>query len=409
MKIILATSGSRGDVQPMIALCLSLKQHGHDLLLVGPPEKKDWASRLGCPYHGLGADVTAFLDTIKNPVSIPAAVKFINYVRNEIHHQFKELPGLVDGADLLVGSSLMFALSTIAESKKIPYRYIVFTPQLFPSVHHPFPVFKTQTLPRWGNWLTWKLSQAGDRFNTTLLINGYRKTLELSPVTNIWRHVLGTNTIAACDAHILPIPQINDQQAIQTGYLHLKMPKPDYPELEAFLNAGPAPIYAGFGSMPPKDQKKHVPMLIQAAEKVNRRLIISRFWNDAATPSDSRNLFFIRNYPHEYLFPKMAAIIHHGGAGTTAMATLSGRPQIIVPHILDQYYHAHKIFMAGIGSQPIWRAKLNLKRLSTALEYCLLNPDISHQAQLAAKTIHPDLSLRNAVKTITRDTSVSTR
>ncbi len=175
MRIILATSGSRGDVQPMIALSLGLIDAGHDVKLVGPPEKKQWAQELGCPYTGLGQDVTAFLDTIENPISISTGLAFVRYVRNEIHTQFEKLPQLVKNADLVIGSSLMFALSSLSELLKIKYRYVAFTPQLFPSANHPFVAIKTQTLPKWCNRLTWKLAKLGDRLNTTLLVNQYRK------------------------------------------------------------------------------------------------------------------------------------------------------------------------------------------------------------------------------------------
>jgi UDP:flavonoid glycosyltransferase YjiC (YdhE family) len=122
MRIVLATSGSRGDVQPMIALSLGLINAGHDVRLVGPPEKKQWAEALGCPYTGLGQDVTAFLNTIENPISLSTGLTFVNYVRNEIHTQFEKLPQLIENANLVIGSSLMFALSSVSESLKIKYR-----------------------------------------------------------------------------------------------------------------------------------------------------------------------------------------------------------------------------------------------------------------------------------------------
>ena len=141
MRIVLATSGSRGDAQPMIALSLGFKDTGHDVLLIGPPEKKQWALQLGCPYKGLGRDVTAFLDTIKNPISIPTAISFVKYVRQEIHNQFKVLPKLVEGADIVIGSSLMFGLSSLAEFLNIRYRYVAFTPSIVSIVLPPLNQF----------------------------------------------------------------------------------------------------------------------------------------------------------------------------------------------------------------------------------------------------------------------------
>ncbi len=400
MRIVLATSGSRGDVQPMIALSLGLINAGHDVRLVGPPEKKQWAEGLGCPYTGLGQDVTAFLDPIENPISLSTGLAFVNYVRNEIHTQFEKLPQLIENANLVIGSSLMFALSSVSESLKIKYRYVAFTPQLFPSSNHPFVVIKAQTLPKWCNYLTWELAKFGDKFNNTFIVNQHRKEMGLPSIKNAWQHILGTKTIVASDPQIASISKDVVQSAIQTGYLHLKIPDVSNPELDSFLEKDSPPIYAGFGSMPPKDQAKHIPLLIHAARQLNKRIIISKFWKGNIDIEPSKDIFFIKNYPHEYLFPKMAAIIHHGGAGTTATAALSGKPQVIVPHILDQYYHGHKVFKSGFGAAPIMRSKLTLKRMVDALSFCFSNPDIQQKAKQIAQSIHPENSLLNAISTI---------
>ena len=130
MKIVLATFGSRGDVQPMLALSLALKSKGHDVLLAAPPEKAAWAKQLRCPFHPLGSDVTAFIDAMENAHSLRSAIGFVSFLRNELNAQFDLLPKIMAGADLVIGSSLTFALSTLAESTGIEYRYIAFTLQL---------------------------------------------------------------------------------------------------------------------------------------------------------------------------------------------------------------------------------------------------------------------------------------
>ncbi|THB78941.1 MAG: glycosyltransferase [Desulfobacteraceae bacterium] len=405
MKIVLATSGSRGDVQPMFALALGLRKKGHEVLLVGPPERIQWAKELGFPYQGLGCDVTEFLNSIDNPISISSAVKFVNYVRNEIHTQFEMLPDIIKGVDLAVGSSLMFSLSSITEALHIQYRYVAFTPQLFPSSFHPFPAIKTQTLPGWCNRLTWQLAALGDRLNTERLVNQYRNQLKIAPLSNLWRHVLGQNPIAACDFQIAEIPPDVIQRPIHTGYMHLHMPKPDYPELEDFLISGSPPIYAGFGSMPPRDQARHVPLLVNAARQFEKRIIIPEFSTKSIDIPYSKDVFFIRNYPHEHLFPRMAVIIHHGGAGTTATATRSGRPQVIVPHILDQYYHGHKIFTSGLGAKPVWRSRISPKTLTKALNFCFSNPDIQMRAKAVARSIQTDQSMEKTIQIIEQTAS----
>jgi UDP:flavonoid glycosyltransferase YjiC (YdhE family) len=400
MKIILATCGSRGDVQPMLTLCLALKDAGHDPLLIGPPEKAMWAGELGCPYFGFGRDVTAFINTFDNVVNLSAGFSFISFVRQELNAQFKILPAVIKNADLVIGSSLMFALSSISQAANIRYRYIVFSPQLFPSCHHPFPIFKTQTLPKWLNKLSWTTARIVDRVNITCLLNRHRKNIGLEPIDDALDHILGENPIAACDKEILSIPEDVQKTVTQTGFLHPVLARPDRPDLDAFLESGSRPVYAGFGSMPPKDQKKNIPLLIGAARQAGVRIIILKFWEDSQITDFPEDVFFINAYPHLELFPKMAAVIHHGGAGTTAAAAVSGVPQIIVPHILDQYFHGQQIYQSHLGPMPIWRSRLTQKRLTLALKECLLNPRIQQNARTTGQKIDPAAALRSIVRAI---------
>ncbi len=402
MKIVLATCGSRGDVQPMIALCLALNAAGHDTLLIGPPEKALWAQQMGCSYMAFGRDVTEFINQLDNTASLTMARAALFFVRQEIKTQFKVLPNLIKGADLIIGSSLMFGLSSIAQALNIPYRYIAFTPQIFPSSHHPFVALKTQTMPEWANTISWKTATFLDWFNTTHLVNRYRKKMGLNSLTNSWDHIFGEKPIVACDKEVAPVPEDVQKKPIQTGYLHLTIPKPNQPDLDRFLEQGPKPIYAGFGSMPPKEQHQNIPLLIDSARQLGHRMIIAKFWDSPAQDPKGDDIFFLKTYPHFHLFPKMAAVIHHGGAGTTACAALSGVPQIIVPHILDQFFHGQKIYAAGLGPKPIWRSKFTRDKLIPALDECISNIKIKQTAQTVGLKIDPDHSMQKTIQAIER-------
>ena len=383
----------------MLALCLALKSAGHDVLLVGPPEKALWAKQLGCPYMGFGRDVTRFIDTMEDAVTLRSGFAFVAFVRQEIHNQFKALPNILKGADLVIGSSLMFGLSSIAQALKINYRYIAFTPQLFPSKDHPFLTIKTQTLPLWCNSLSWKLAAWLDRFNITFMINQYRNKSGLGSIKNGWEHILGKLPIVACDREVARIPG-DIQKVIQTGYLHLDMPKPCVPDLEEFLLKGARPVYAGFGSMPPRDQAKMTPLLVRAARNVGKRIIISKFWQTSLEYKPGNDVFFLKNYPHRWLFPETDAVIHHGGAGTTATAAVSGVPQVVIPHILDQYFHGHRIYRARLGPKPVRRSKLTEKKLTAALEECMSSIEIKENAGKTGQRINPEKSLQRTVQAI---------
>ena len=403
MKIVLATFGSRGDVQPMLALTLALHSKGHDVLLAGPPEKAYWAGILGCPFYPLGSDVTAFIDDMENAHTLRPAISFVSFLRDELNHQFKIFPDIIAGADLLIGSSLTFALSTLSESLGIPYRFIAFAPQLLPSGYHPFPAFKHQKLPNWCNRMTWRAAGFLDRFNITRLINRHRRQLGLGLIQNAWRNVMGRHVIVASDRIIAGIPpDVAEPAVTQTGYMHLNQPYQLLPELDAFLDAGPPPIYAGFGSMPKRDQIRNISVLVDAARLSGRRAVIGKFWDAPSDYSTANDIFFIQKYPHLKLFPKMAAIIHHGGAGTTATSAISGVPQIIVPHLLDQYYWGSRVHRSKLGPEPIWRSKLTSNKLAAAIDICVSDENLKQNAKKASKIIKRQDSLEMTVRELMR-------
>jgi len=399
MKVVLATFGSRGDVQPMLALALALKSKGHDVLLAAPPEKAAWAKQLGCPFHPLGSDVTAFIDDMENAHSLRSAIGFVSFLRNELNAQFGLLPKIMAGADLVISSSLTFALSTLAESMGIAYRYIAFTPQLLPSGDHPFPTFKHQRFPKWVNRMTWRFAVILDQFNLTRLINNHRQQLGLKLIQDAWRHILGQHVIVASDSVISKIPaNIDDKTFTQTGYMHLNQPDQHIAQLDTFLEAGSPPLYAGFGSMPVRDQIRNVSVIVEAVRLSGQRAVIGKFWDQPSEFSNSDDIFFITKYPHLKLFPQMAAVIHHGGAGTTASAAISGVPQIIVPHILDQYYWANQIYQSKLGPKPVWRSQLTSKKLAAAIRECLSNRQIRKRAKEASAAIREKNGLEITVR-----------
>jgi len=400
MKIVLATYGSRGDVQPMLALSLALKSEGHDVLLAAPPEKADWAEQLGCPFHPLGADLTAFLDSVNDAHSYRSAARFFLFIRNEINIQFEILPKIIAGADLVIGSSLAFALRTVAESMGIAYRYIAFTPQLLPSGYHPFPAVKNHGYPRWINRMTWRVVKIFDRFNLTLMVNKKRRQLGLQSIQDSWLHILGRHVFVASDRVISEVPPDIEPTFTQTGYMHLNQPIQYYPKLNEFLDAGPPPVYAGFGSMPKLDQIRNASTIVEAARLAGQRVVIGKFWDEPSEFSNSDDIFLITKYPHLKLFPKMAAVIHHGGAGTTASSAISGVPQIIVPHALDQFYWGHQIYRSNLGPKPIPRYRLTSKKLTAAIRECLANKQIRQNAESAARKIRRQDSLKIMVHAI---------
>ena len=384
----------------MLALALALRQAGHDALLAGPPEKAAWARELGCPFRPLGSDMTAFLDGMKNAHSLHSTLSFVRFMRRELTRQHQCLREILSGADLAVGASLVFTLSTVAESMGIAYRYLAFTPQLLPSGQHPFLAFRRQDLPQWINRTGWRMVKGLDRFNLGTLLNRMRRQAGLEPIADPWRHILGPRVIVAADPAVARIAPDAASGSVQTGYLHLKQPDVQLPDLEAFLGQGAPPVYAGFGSMPVRDQVAMVPLIVRAARSAGQRLVINRFWERPSRYQDSTDVFSISRYPHLKLFPRMAAVVHHGGAGTTACGALSAVPQVIVPHVLDQYYWGHQVHRSGLGPAPVWRSRLTAARLSAAIGECIASPHIRRRARTAAAQIIPQRSLQTTIEAL---------
>jgi UDP:flavonoid glycosyltransferase YjiC (YdhE family) len=214
---------------------------------------------------------------------------------------------------------------------------------------------------------------------------------------------LGQDIIVASDPVVAQVPKDLEFRATQTGYMHLDQPVQTMPELEAFLSAGSVPVYAGFGSMPKQDQMRCVQMIVDAARSVGERVVVSKFWEEPSEFSNSDDVFFVKKYPHLDLFPRVKAVIHHGGAGTTATAAVSGVPQIIVPHALDQYYWGHQIFQSQLGPRPIRRSRLTARKLAEAIKECLSNDRIIEKAKKVGGMIDRKHGLEMTVREIVRE------
>jgi UDP:flavonoid glycosyltransferase YjiC (YdhE family) len=154
--------------------------------------------------------------------------------------------------------------------------------------------------------------------------------------------------------------------------------------------------------MPKLDQASLIPLIVKAARDNGLRVVIAKFWDEPSEFSGAEDVFFIQKYPHLDLFPRMAAVIHHGGAGTTATTARSGVPQIIVPHILDQYYWGNQIHKSKLGPKPIWRAKLSTENLSRTIKESVTNQELINNARKVGEKLRRKNSSEIAVREVER-------
>ena len=199
-------------------------------------------------------------------------------------------------------------------------------------------------------------------------LNEQRATLGLPPVSRLAHHITTDHPWLAADPVLAPVRAPIEMEVFQTGAWILADPTPLPDELEAFLAAGDPPLYFGFGSMRAKEETGQV--FIETARALGRRAILMREWG-ALEVGDGDDIIAIGGVNHELLLPRVAAVIHHGGAGTTTAAAHAGRPQVIAPHVYDQYYWAHRVETLGVGVEGPAPAELSVQGLTDALRACL--------------------------------------
>ena len=392
MRIVVAPAGSRGDFQPLLALSVGLRAAGHDVVLLSSPNYAAEVAAFDIPFAPIGFDVEQYIRDTRMDSPLRATYQLFKVGREKIVALIDDAIPLVRGADALIGGGAQIAGPTVAEAVGIPYLYAAYTPQALWSSHHPPFTIPFTGLPRPLNRLSWRLSMGLVRAAFAGPLNRRRRTLGLSPVTDLYDHLFPRRaSILAADPELAPPAPDSPLAHPPTGAWHLADPRPLGADVERFLGAGPPPVYLGFGSMPDERPDETTRIFVAAARAAGVRLILSRGWagfgsqsgsvrgadasdnadtgDDANAPSvQGDDLLVIGPTSHGQLFPRVAAVVHHGGAGTTAAATRAGRPQIVVPHVFDQFQWARWAHLAGVAPPPFSRKQLSAARLSAALK-----------------------------------------
>ena len=223
---------------------------------------------------------------------------------------------------------------------------------------------RSQTLPGLLKKALWRFSDR--QWNATWRepLNRQRAALGLAPVDNVPSYIANEHSWVAADPLLAPASEFDGIRLFQTGAWILRDERPLPDELQEFLAAGDPPIYFGFGSMKRNDNLNRI--LIQAARALGHRAIISKGWGGFGLSDAASDCIVIDDVSHEKLFPRVAAIVHHGGAGTITTAARAGKPQVIVPHLYDQFYWSQRVRKLGIGVSGGEPAKLTIEKLIAA-------------------------------------------
>lgn len=202
------------------------------------------------------------------------------------------------------------------------------------------------------------------------------------------RHLVRLTVVYRSPA-VLPKPKDWGDNIDICGFSFLPS-KPDYippDELDAFLKAGPMPIYVGFGSIVVDDQVKLTKIVFEAISKAGQRAIVSKGWGNLGVDEVDApdNILIIGSCPHDWLFRQVSCVIHHGGAGTTAAGLALGRPTIIIPFFGDQQFWGEIVSRAGAGAGPIPHKQLTVEKLSSAIEMALRDSTRDRAQEIAKK------------------------
>jgi vancomycin aglycone glucosyltransferase len=379
-------------VQPIVALGLEVAKLGHQVRLCVPPNFVEWARGFGFEAVPVGVEMRAPPATAGQQAA-PLTPEQLKRLRESmpdlISDQFEKVGAAAEGCEVILGANAhQYAARSIAELRGVSYVTALYAPVALPSPAHAPPPAPGQPWPggdaaanlqRWSdNVRAWN-ERALER------VNHNRTRLGLTPIDDVLGHNLTDRPWLATDPVLAPLPATPGREVFETGAWILNDPAPLSPELEKFLEAGPAPIYFGFGSMPaPRGVSR---TLVDAARQVGRRAIVSQGWAELQLLDEQPDCIAIGEVNQQALFPRLAAVVHHGGAGTTAAAARSGAPQVVVPMFSDQFYWASRVRALGLGASVV--GPLETGQLASALSQAL-EPAVAVQARALAPKLGCD-------------------
>jgi len=388
MRVLLSTIGSRGDVQLILALAAKLKELGQEARICAPPDFREWVESFGISFVPVGQEVR---QTASRPFAAqgpPTPEQMRQLMEETVAGQFAAIKEAARDCDVLVaGMSLQFALRSVAEWMQVPHVYAAWCPVTLPSPHHaPPPLPWVSTDGTIDNLTLWARDAQRWNDNFGAALNSSRASLGLEPVRDVRSHLFTDRPWLAADHVLGPWIKTDDLDVVQTGAWMMQDQRPLSAEIEAFLDAGETPVYFGFSSMSaPQDLSR---TMITAARENGRRTIVSRGWAEVLLPDNEPDCLSIGEDNLQALFRRVAAVVHHGGAGTTTIAAMVGVPQVVVPQIWDQHYWAQRVQQLGIGTAHAPGAP-TADSLTEALRRAL-NPDVAARARSVANSIRTD-------------------
>jgi sterol 3beta-glucosyltransferase len=416
MQITILALGSRGDVQPYIALGRGLQQagysvrigapknfqslaaqHGLDFFSIAPGSQEIMAGEVGRRMMTTGNNTPAFMYELARMVS--------SYAQECLTMSLKAC----EHADAILCNSFALMGFHIAEALQVPCAGAWI-----------YPLNRTAEYPSMGltpflhsgpfNWFTYMIDEQVIQHAFRHIFREWRQILDLPPlpITGFYDHLYRRNIaqIYGYSPTVVPKPADWPDRFVVSGYWFLDQAGEYTPpvELRNFMDAGPAPVYIGFGSVVGRDPIRLTETILGAVKRSGgRRFILAKGWGGLETHlAGDEQIFVIDEVPHDWLFPRMAAVVHHGGAGTTAAAMRAGVPSVVVPFSGDQPFWGQRVRMSGAGPAPIPHTRLNADRLAIAIRTATSDDSIRERAHGIGERIRAEDGISRAIEAFER-------
>jgi UDP:flavonoid glycosyltransferase YjiC (YdhE family) len=417
MHITILAIGSRGDIVPYIALSQGLMSAGHMVRLATHQAFAELVRSYNIPFFALDDEPGELFQTEvgekllaygTNPYRF--AQQFAQWLAARTPLYMQRSQQACQDADVVVVAFISLMIGyTLAEKYKKKLVMTLLQPTLLSTAALPEPTSpwlpqKPPLLGKAMNRLSHVMAQQYTRLLFLPAANAARKSLyNLPPLSRSFYATLpdiADLVLCAYSPLLVPRPADWSENIHVTGFWTLKHQEAWRPEsdLVAFLHAGSAPIYIGFGSMNSYHPAETIAVVEAALRQVGQRGILLVDKDVSLSQKHSDILYLTNGVAHDWLFPQMQAIVHHGGAGTTAASLSAGVPTIIIPSISDQWFWGYQVARAGVGPQPISRKNLTTQELVERLNTTLRNQEMRQRAKEMGEHIRKENGVEQGVK-----------
>jgi sterol 3beta-glucosyltransferase len=382
MKIFLIAIGTRGDVQPFVVIGSRLKAEGHDVHIAASGGFLTMISAAGLTHHPIPMN---FQDLLQRPEMQGAMTTFwgklkaYRWASEIMNDQLSAIwqSGLDLSPDLILYHVKGVLGPYLGRRLGVPAWPVMLQPGFIPTRDYPQFLMSTRSLGPVGNLASHRLIGSIMRRSANMLILRWHKAtgIDVGATMDVRDGYAPHGKSMRIHAYSAQLAALgSDMPSIdrQVGYAFATPAAfPPPPSLEKFLSEGETPIYVGFGSMPGINQSRVNAALLGALERTGLRAVVATGWGGIGKLPFAKNIHLLETVPHTWLFPRVAAVVHHGGSGTTHESLRWGRPSVICPVFADQPYFGQRVADLGAGPSPIAQKHLTADRLADALEQAL--------------------------------------